>query len=73
MPEYLDTATLLELAQRAEMLATSPCTCTKTSLEGWQSQPLSLDETQLKELGTLSPVESAEDEWTFPARNIKPR
>ncbi|MEZ0603946.1 hypothetical protein ACAX43_17565 [Paraburkholderia sp. IW21] len=53
MAEYLNAATLLDLAQRAEQRGTAPCTCTKTPLDGWQSQPLSLDESQFAEIGTL--------------------
>lgn len=53
MPEYLNAAALVELATRAEEFATSPCSCTRTPLDGWQSQPLSLDESQLREVGTL--------------------
>jgi hypothetical protein len=44
MAEYLNAATLLELAQHAEQRAAAPCMCTRTPLEGWQSQPLSLDD-----------------------------
>lgn len=69
MPEYLDAAALRELALQAEQAgqaASTPCTCTKTPLDGWQSQPLSLDETQLIEIGTLvSPDPGAEPEPTF--------
>lgn len=46
MPEYLDTTTLIDRARRAEAGGPGPCACTKTPLDGWQSQPLSLDETQ---------------------------
>lgn len=53
MPDYLTAATLLDLARRADACAPGPCTCTKTPLDGWQSQPLSLDESQLREIGTL--------------------
>ena len=53
MPDYLDTATLIDLARRAEARTPGPCACMKTPLDGWQSQPLSLDETQLREIGTL--------------------
>ncbi|MGQ7933849.1 hypothetical protein [Paraburkholderia sp. D1E] len=60
MAEYLNAATLLELAQRVEQRDVAPCTCTKTPLDGWLSQPLSLDETQLKEVGTLAPDDDPE-------------
>lgn len=53
MPAYLDTPTLIDLARRAEAAAPGPCACTKTPLDGWQSQPLSLDESQFREIGTL--------------------
>ncbi|MEX3765002.1 hypothetical protein [Paraburkholderia phenoliruptrix] len=55
MPNHLNAATLLDLARRAHARAPGPCVCTKAPLEGWQSQPLSLDETQLREIGTLWP------------------
>jgi len=54
MTRYLDAAALVELARRAEKKAAAPCSCTKTPLDGWQSQPLSLDETQLVEVATLT-------------------
>ncbi|MDR5733790.1 hypothetical protein QCE47_15760 [Caballeronia sp. LZ025] len=60
MPDYLDTATLIDLARAAEARAPGPCACTKTPLDGWQSQPLSLDETQLREIGTLLHEEDPE-------------
>jgi hypothetical protein len=63
MPERLDAAAIFELAERAERLATAPCSCTRTSLDGWQSQPLSLDESQLREIGTL--VSNDDSEPTF--------
>ncbi|MGY6153555.1 hypothetical protein [Paraburkholderia graminis] len=54
MAQYLNAAMLLELARAAEVRASAPCPCMKTPLDGWQSQPLSLDETQFGEIGTLS-------------------
>ncbi|TGP39645.1 hypothetical protein EN871_31740 [bacterium M00.F.Ca.ET.228.01.1.1] len=60
MAQYLNATTLLELARLAEARASAPCVCTKTPLDGWQSQPLSLDETQFDEIGTLRPEEDAE-------------
>lgn len=60
MADFLDASTLLELAQVAESGVNAPCTCTKTPLDGWQSQPLSLDETQFHEIGTLCPDDDAE-------------
>jgi hypothetical protein len=53
MTPYVDAAALITLAKQAEETATTPCTCTKTPLEGWQSQPLSLDDAQLTEIATL--------------------
>ncbi|MDN4575136.1 hypothetical protein DBB29_13880 [Pandoraea cepalis] len=53
MPAPLDTATLIDLARRAQAKSPGPCACTKTPLDGWQSQPVSLDETLLREIGTL--------------------
>jgi hypothetical protein len=53
MAQYLNTASFLELARAAQRHAAEPCSCTRTPLDGWQSQPLSLDETQLEEIGTL--------------------
>jgi hypothetical protein len=60
MAKYLNTSTLVELAQGAEALVTAPCSCTKTPLDGWLSQPLSLDETQFREIGTLAPEDDPE-------------
>ncbi|BCF93712.1 MULTISPECIES: hypothetical protein [Paraburkholderia] len=53
MTPYVDAAALVALAQRAEENGSAPCSCTKTPLDGWQSQPLSLDESQLVEVATL--------------------
>ncbi|WP_322049216.1 hypothetical protein [Paraburkholderia sp. J67] len=60
MTRYLDAAALTELAQRAERIDAPPCACTKTPLDGWQSQPLSLDERQLEQVGTLMREDEAE-------------
>jgi len=60
MPRYLDTAALIELARNPEQTDAPACTCTKTPLDGWQSQPLSLDERQLELIGTLVPENEAE-------------
>lgn len=60
MADYLNAATLLDLARKAEALVASPCSCTKTPLDGWQSQPLSIDETQFEEVGTLMPEDDPE-------------
>lgn len=53
MPQYLNAANFLALARAAQRRATGPCSCTRTPLDGWQSQPLSFDETLLEEVGTL--------------------
>ena len=53
MTRYLTAAALRELAEQAERTEAPSCTCTKTPLDGWQSQPLSLDERQLEQTGTL--------------------
>ncbi|WGS54168.1 hypothetical protein LFL96_24375 [Paraburkholderia sp. D15] len=64
MADYLNAAALLALAREAEAKqeagAPTPCSCTKTPLDGWQSQPLSLDETQFDEIGTLLPEDDPE-------------
>jgi len=60
MSRYLDTAALIELARNAEQTDVPACNCTKTPLDGWQSQPLSLDERQLELIGTLVPEDEAE-------------
>ncbi|WP_321782267.1 hypothetical protein [Paraburkholderia sp. J94] len=60
MPQYLDAAAFIELAQRAEQTQASVCVCTKTPLDGWQTQPLSLDERQLEQIGTLALQDEAE-------------
>ncbi|MDR5753100.1 MULTISPECIES: hypothetical protein [unclassified Caballeronia] len=56
----MNAATLIDHARRAEAKAPGPCGCTKTPLDGWQSQPLSLDETQFREIGTLAPENDPE-------------
>ncbi|SDV46998.1 eL43 family ribosomal protein [Chitinasiproducens palmae] len=60
MPEYLCAAELIDLARRAETASPAACACTKTSLVGWQSQPVSLDEAQLREIATLLPPDDPE-------------
>jgi len=83
MAQPLNAATLLELARAAQQRATAPCECTRAPLDGWQSQPLSLDETLLTEIGTLMPEDDPEptfneylpDQTTYWAANapIAPR
>ena len=63
MTRYLDAAALSELARRADQTDPAPCSCTKTPLPGWQSQPLSIDERQLEQVGTL--MREDEPEPTF--------
>ncbi|MFT4437228.1 hypothetical protein [Caballeronia sp. 15715] len=53
MPNYLDASALVKIALHAESLAAGPCNCTRTPLDGWNSQPVSLDEERLEEIGTL--------------------
>ncbi|TCF98569.1 hypothetical protein BZM26_24610 [Paraburkholderia strydomiana] len=60
MAQYLNAEMLVELARAAEARTIGPCACMKTPLDGWQSQPLSLDETQFEEIGTLLPQDYAE-------------
>lgn len=60
MAQYLNAEMLVEVARASEASATGPCACMKTPLDGWQSQPLSLDETQFEEIGTLLPQDYAE-------------
>ncbi|WP_396332689.1 hypothetical protein [Burkholderia anthina] len=56
---YLDHDALLKLTADAAGV-TQPCTCTKTSLAGWTSLPLSLQDAQLVEVATLAPPGEAE-------------
>ncbi|MGN7980887.1 hypothetical protein [Burkholderia sp. 22313] len=51
---HLDHAALLKLAADAAGI-TQPCRCTNTSLAGWTSLPLSLQDAQLVEVATLAP------------------
>ncbi|WP_246794546.1 hypothetical protein [Burkholderia perseverans] len=53
MIPFLDAAALLALAQASEARHPPACDCRKTSLDGWVSQPLSLDEAMLAQVGTL--------------------
>ncbi|KAF1026295.1 MAG: hypothetical protein GAK40_01272 [Burkholderia plantarii] len=59
----LDANALRELAERAEAHPDTPCDCRKTSLDGWQSQPLSLDESRLTQIGTLRGDPDAEPSY----------
>jgi hypothetical protein len=61
-PALLDFTALSKLATQSDANA-SACTCTKTPLDGWQSMPLSLSETQLREIGTL--MVPSEEEPTY--------
>ncbi|MBN3802735.1 hypothetical protein GXB81_06645 [Paraburkholderia sp. Ac-20336] len=62
MVQQLNAAALLALARAAQQQprAGEPCECTRTPLDGWQSQPLSLDETLFEEVGTLMPEDDPE-------------
>ncbi|MBN3759866.1 hypothetical protein [Burkholderia sp. Ac-20365] len=53
MTRYVDAAALVALARQAEANEAAACGCTRTPLDGWQSQPLSLDESKLVEIATL--------------------
>lgn len=64
MPDYLNTAALIEHARRAEASAPDACACTRTPLDGWQSQPLSLDEARFREIGTLLPEDDPEPTYS---------
>ena len=63
---YLDHAALTALAQRSQQV-TQPCACSKLPVDGWQSQPLSLPENQLSQIGALVAESGDEpmDEPTF--------
>ena len=59
----LDHTTLAAHASRSQAV-TETCACTATEqADGWQSQPLSLPEAQLREIGTL--IEAHDEEATF--------
>jgi hypothetical protein len=64
MAHYLNAASFLDLARNAQSSATGPCSCTRTPLDGWQSQPLSLDESQFVEIGTLLPEDDPEPNYS---------
>ncbi|KKB64902.1 hypothetical protein WM40_02570 [Robbsia andropogonis] len=59
MMPFLDAPALLEIARAVPLSSAHPvsisCGCAKSSLAGWQSQPLSFDESTLEEIGTLMP------------------
>ncbi|MGN8063394.1 hypothetical protein ACTJK4_17225 [Ralstonia sp. 22111] len=59
---YLDFQQLENLASRSDSVKT-PCECSKTSLAGWSSLPVSFPEEQLQRIGTL--VQGNVDEATF--------
>ncbi|MQR00809.1 hypothetical protein [Glaciimonas soli] len=52
MLSRLDLFSLKELALRSAMIRQA-CSCNKTSLVGWESMPISMPETQLRQIGTL--------------------
>ncbi|MCC8396195.1 hypothetical protein LJ656_26760 [Paraburkholderia sp. MMS20-SJTR3] len=64
MAQYLNAGTLIELARAAQQRAAASCECTRTPLDGWQSQPLSMDETLLVEIGTLMPEDEPEPTYS---------
>jgi hypothetical protein len=71
MHRFLNAAALTELARVAEVDAEGvSCDCTKTSLDGWQSQPLSLDESTLVQVGTLMAPDDPEPTYAeYPPGN----
>ncbi|MGV8921548.1 MAG: hypothetical protein ACOH2R_27860 [Pseudomonas sp.] len=62
MHTSLDLPALTLLAQRSAAISQS-CTCTPKSLAGWEGMPVSLKETQLREIATL--VFADEEESTL--------
>jgi hypothetical protein len=52
MISYFDYRALKHLALRSQTVSRD-CSCVRTAVAGWESMPLSLAETQLRELGTL--------------------
>ncbi|KMQ80325.1 hypothetical protein BPMI_02419 [Candidatus Burkholderia pumila] len=69
MHPLLNAAALVELAQDAERkMRDVPYVCTKTPLDGWQLQPLSIDETMLVQIGTLTSPNDPEPTYVeYPA------
>jgi hypothetical protein len=63
MTQLFDAHSLRQLATAAEENGFPDCACCKTALDGWQSQPLSLDESLLAKIGTLAAP--GDDEPTF--------
>ncbi|MFW6850505.1 hypothetical protein ACODYM_04345 [Burkholderia gladioli] len=59
----LDAKALRALAELAEARQAAACDCSRTPLEGWQSQPLSLDESRLEQVGTLRADDGAEPSY----------
>ncbi|WP_347557012.1 hypothetical protein [Robbsia sp. KACC 23696] len=61
MPPFLDAVALREIVEAAPSAssirdtANSACGCGKTNLAGWQSVPLSFDESVLDDIGSLIP------------------
>lgn len=53
---YIDTPELIALAQRSSQIEAA-CTCQKSRLAGWSTQPLSLPDAQLKDIGTLAEMD----------------
>lgn len=62
MPLLLDLPSLRAIAQRSAAV-NKPCSCISKPLNGWEGWPVSLRETQLKQIGTL--VEVAREEATL--------
>jgi len=53
---YIDISELMALAHRSSRIQAS-CTCQKSRLMGWSSQPLSLPDAQLRDIGTLAEMD----------------
>lgn len=53
---YFDTGELISLAHQSSRIDT-PCSCQKSQLAGWSTQPLSLPDAQLHDIGTLAEMD----------------
>jgi hypothetical protein len=63
MSDYLDASALFNMSLAVEAQPPGPCNCLRTLLDGWNSQPVSLDENQLTEVGTLCVVDESEPSY----------
>lgn len=62
MSPVLDYVALLAIAEKTSAIAT-PCACTAKPLAGWEGWPVTLRETQLRQVGSLAKFD--EDEATL--------